>query len=122
MRDYKKIRAYQVSDELALEIYKLTKLFPKDEIYGLVSQMRRAAVSISCNIAEGASRQHLKDYLNFLYIARGSNAELEHLLSLTLRLGYVSADVIKNVSKRCIESAKTLSKLIQIVTAELKSL
>ena len=72
MRDYKNIKAFQLADNLAVEVYKVTKKFPREETYGLVSQLRRAAVSVPANIAEGASRQHLKDYANFLYIARGS--------------------------------------------------
>ncbi|MBN1688104.1 MAG: four helix bundle protein [Candidatus Omnitrophica bacterium] len=83
MRDYKKIKAYQNAEKLALEIYSVTKRFPKEELYGLVSQLRRAAVSVTANIAEGASRQHKKDYLNFLFMARGSVSEVECLLTLS---------------------------------------
>jgi len=61
MRDFKKIKVYQKAEALILIIYKLTKDFPKEEVYGLTSQLRRAVVSIACNIAEGASRQHPKD-------------------------------------------------------------
>ena len=121
MRDYKKIRAHQLSDELVLDIYRITKAFPKDEIYGLVSQMRRSAVSIPCNIAEGASRQHRKDYLNFLYIARGSASELEYLLSVACKLGYMSSDQLENISKKYSDVAKVLFGLIQSVSAESSS-
>jgi four helix bundle protein len=62
MRDYKNIKAYQLAEELVLEIYKVTKSFPKEELYGLTSQLRRAAVSVPANIAEGASRNHQRDY------------------------------------------------------------
>ena len=82
MRDYKKIRAYQVADDLVMEVYKISRRFPKDELYGLVSQLRRAAISIPANIVEGSGRQHKKDYLNFLYISRGSTCETEYLLNL----------------------------------------
>ena len=98
MRDYKNIKAYQLADQLVIEIYKITKLFPKDEIYGLISQLRRAAVSIASNIAEGASRQHKKDYLNFLFIARGSLAETEYLLGLAYRLTFLSSEEFNRMS------------------------
>ena len=68
MRDFRKIKAYEYADDLVLAVYEATNKFPKEGIYGLVSQLRRASVSIATNIVEGASRQHPKDYLNFLYI------------------------------------------------------
>lgn len=77
MRDYKNIKAYQLADDLVVEIYKATRNFPKQEQYGLTSQLRRAALSVPTNIAEGASRKHKPDYLHFLYIARASIAEVE---------------------------------------------
>ncbi len=88
MRNFKNIKAFQLSDNLVVEVYKVTKYFPKEELYGLTSQLRRASLSVPTNIAEGASRQHKRDYLNFLYIARGSLAETEYLLHLANRLGY----------------------------------
>lgn len=77
--------------ELAKGIYGLVKYFPKEETYGLSDQMRRAAVSIPSNIAEGHARQTTKDYIRFLYIARGSRAELETQLLLAKDLGYFQA-------------------------------
>lgn len=76
--------------EIVVEIYKLTKLLPKEEIYSLTSQMRRSAVSIPSNIAEGFARQHNKEYQQFLYVALGSCAELETQLNIVKLLGYVS--------------------------------
>ena len=72
MRDYKNIRAYQLADELVLKIYKITKEFPKEEMYGLTAQIRRSAVSIPSNIAEGAARKGNAEFVQFLYIALGS--------------------------------------------------
>ena len=116
MRNYKNIKAYQLADALAVEIYKITKQFPKEELYGLVSQLRRAVVSIPTNIAEGASRQHEKDYVHFLYIARGSAAEVEYLTDLACRLGYVGEPDHKRISVSVGEVARTLFGLIRAIT------
>lgn len=89
MRNYKNIKAWQLADQLALKVYSVTRRFPKEEIYGITSQLRRAAISVPTNIVEGASRNHKKEYLHFLYIARGSLAETEYLVSVAHRLEYV---------------------------------
>jgi len=115
MRNYKNIKAYQLADALVIEIYKATKKFPKEELYGLVSQLRRAAVSIPTNVAEGASRQHEKDYVHFLYIARGSAAEVEYLSSLARRLGYLSDQEHEKISAAAGEVAKMLVGLIRTI-------
>ena len=118
MRDYKNIKAYQFADDLALEVYTATKDFPKEELYGLTLQLRRAAVSIAANIAEGASRQHKKDYLQFLYIARGSIAETEYLLHLSARLNYLNSSEFGKIDNLRQETAKTLFGLIGSVEEE----
>ncbi|MDP2939970.1 MAG: four helix bundle protein [Candidatus Omnitrophota bacterium] len=118
MRDYKNIKAYQFADDLAVEVYKITKDFPKEELYGLTSQLRRAAVSIPTNIAEGASRQHKRDYLRFLYIARGSSAETEYLLHLSHRLGYLSNEKFDKIDGLKQEAVKTVFGLISSVEKE----
>ena len=89
--DYKELIAYQKSYDLVLRIYQLTDTFPKEEMYGLTSQIRRAAVSIPSNIAEGFMRGS-KEYIQFLKIALGSAAELETQLSLSKDLGYCGID------------------------------
>ena len=119
MRDFKKIKAYQLADNLVLAIYEATKAFPKEELYGLTSQIRRAAVSTAANIVEGASRQHRKDYLHFLYIARGSAAEVDYLLSVAYRLGYLEAKVYGKLDISSKEVARTLFGLIQAIGKEL---
>ena len=122
MRDYKNIKAFQLADEFVVEIYKITKNFPKDEIYGLTSQLRRATVSIPANIAEGASRQHKKDYLNFLYVARGSLAEAEYLLHLANKLGYLDDKGFEDTVSYKQSVAKTLYGLIESVGKEVHGL
>ena len=79
-RDFTKIRAWQLSDDLTVEVYKTTKNFPREEVYGLSSQLRRAASSVPANIAEGANRSSKKEYLQFLSVASGSLAEARYFL------------------------------------------
>ncbi|MBI1866236.1 MAG: four helix bundle protein [Candidatus Staskawiczbacteria bacterium] len=86
LRSYKELIVWQKSIKLVKEIYKLTYEFPKSEIYGLSSQMQRAAISIPSNIAEGYSRKNLKEYIQFLHIAYGSSAELETQLIIVKEL------------------------------------
>jgi four helix bundle protein len=92
MRDYTKIDAWRLADDLTVAIYTRTRSFPKEEIYGLTSQLRRASYSVPANIVEGASRDSKKDYLHFLYIARGSLSETQYFVHLAARLGYLPAD------------------------------
>src|ERR1019366_5127317 len=92
MRDYTKIEAWKLADDLTVLIYQTTKAFPKEELYGLTSQLRRAASSVPANIAEGSARGTQKDYLHFLYIARASLTEAHYFVHLSKRLGYVADD------------------------------
>ena len=88
MRKHQELRAWQLSMQLVEDIYKITKDFPSDERFGLTDQIRRAAVSVPSNIAEGAARGSDKDFLRFLYIARGSHSEVNTQLEIASRLGY----------------------------------
>ena len=92
-RDFARIKAWQFADDLAVVTYKVTRHFPREEIYGLTSQMRRAASSAPPNIAGGSNRSK-RDYLHFLSVAAGSLAEVRYFLHLSLRLGYISGAVI----------------------------
>jgi len=92
MGRHEKLIVFKKADELAFEIYKLTKLFPKDEIFGLTSQLRRAALSIPANIVEGYARRSEKELRHFINIAPGSLAETEYLLAFSKKIGYVTVD------------------------------
>lgn len=98
--DHKDLDVWKASIEFAVQIYDSTKTFPKEEIYSLTSQIRRAVVSVSSNIAEGAARNSDKEFTQFLYIALGSLAEAETQLIIAERLGYIneSANILDSVS------------------------
>ncbi len=113
MRDHNKLRAFELADDIAVLIYKLTKGFPKDEIYGLTSQMRRSIVSVPSNIVEGCARESQTEYLRFLEIAYGSLKELHYQYSLACRLGYVEKSKISEYELKIIETEKVLSALIR---------
>jgi four helix bundle protein len=131
MRDYTKIEAWKLADDLTVAVYERTRSFPKEEIYGLTSQLRRASYSVPANIVEGASRESKKDYLHFLYIARGSLSETQYFIHLAQRLNYLSsedADALQRQTKltfgclhgliRAVEKeAGKLSKVIATVTS-----
>lgn len=89
IESYENLIVWQKSMDLVTAIYELTRQFPKEEVFGLTSQMRRAAVSIPSNIAEGSRRGSRKDFRNFLLIAYGSGAELETQIKIAKRLSYV---------------------------------
>jgi four helix bundle protein len=113
MKAHHKLKVWQRSIDFVIEIYKLTEEFPKSELYGLTSQMRRAAVSIASNISEGAGRNSRKEFKQFLSISQGSVAELETQLIIAEKLGYCS-DInslfseLDEISKMIIGLIKTL--------------
>ena len=92
LKNYKELKVWQRSYQLCLKIYKITKRFPNEEKYGLTSQIRRAAVSVPSNIAEGYGRKTTPEYIRFLYIAYGSNCEMETQILLSGDLGYIETD------------------------------
>ncbi|MEN6320234.1 MAG: four helix bundle protein [Syntrophaceae bacterium] len=113
LRSYKDLKVWQKSYQLCLDIYKLTKGFPKEELYGLTSQIRRAAVSVPSNIAEGYGRKTTPEYLRSLYIAYGSNCELETQILLTGDLGYCKPEQLKYVQDNMGEVERMLKALIK---------
>ena len=112
IKTYKELVVWQKSMDLVCEIYKLTKLLPKEEAYGLCNQMQRAAVSIPSNIAEGQFRNSTKEFAQFLSISKGSVAELDTQLQICLRLNYLSNAKIQMAVDLCAEIGKMLNALI----------
>jgi four helix bundle protein len=104
--------------EAAQMIYKLTNTFPNEEKFGLVAQMRRAAVSIPCNISEGAARQGKKEFKNFLSIAQGSLSELDTQLELVVGLGYISSEKTEKISALLLRIDKMLTALIRSLSVK----
>ncbi len=112
MNNYEKLTVFQKSHQLVLSIYKVIESYPSHEKYRLVDQMVRAAYSIPSNIVEGNSKNTTKDYLNFLYISRGSTHELKYFLLLSKDLSYLTQDVYERLSIECDTIAKMLNGLI----------
>ncbi len=113
LRNYKDLKVWQKSYQLSLVIYKMTKGFPKEETYGLTSQIRRAAVSVPCNIAEGYGRKTTPEYIRALYIAYGSNCELETQILLSGDLGYIGSGNLKKLQDEIQEVERMLKALIK---------
>ncbi len=118
MRDYTKIRAWQLADDLTVAVYERTRFFPREEVYGLTSQVRRASYSVPANIVEGSSRESKKDYLHFLYIARGSLSETQYFIHLARRLKYVSDEVADTLHEQTKLTFACLHGLIGSVEKE----
>jgi len=115
MRDHTKLRAFELADDLAVMIYRVTSTFPKAEIYGLTSQMRRATVSVPSNIVEGCARESQIEYHRFLEIAFGSLREVSYQFSLALKLDFLSeadSNVI-NCKIKIYETEKVLGALLK---------
>ena len=113
VKSYKDLLVWQKSIKLTMRIYALTKKFPKDEMYGLSAQLRRAAVSIPSNIAEGHARQHNKEFKQFLHIALGSVAEVDTQLCIARELEYINDDMYLGVHEGLIEIQKMTWGLIR---------
>jgi four helix bundle protein len=113
MRDYTKLRAFELADKLAVEMYRVTQSFPRAEQFGLTSQMRRAAVSVASNIVEGCARHTETEYLRFLDIAFGSVRELDYQISLATRLGFLAGPNSVSVADIAQETSKVLGGLIR---------
>ena len=109
---YENLLVWQQAMDLVVEVYELVKKLPKEETYALSDQIRRSAVSIPSNIAEGASRNSSKEFVQFLYIALGSTAELETQLRIADRIGYAKTTEI--IDKRMIPIKKMLNALIKV--------
>jgi len=115
IKNFQDLRIWQIGIEVVKDIYILTKKFPKEELYGLTSQMRRSAVSIPSNIAEGFRRYHNKEYKQFLHIALGSCAELETQIIIANELDYINeinkTELIEKIKYICRMTVKLINKL-----------
>ena len=113
MRDHRRLKACQLADSLVIEVYKAIQDFPREEQYGITSQIRRAAVSVPTNIVEGCARDGQREYRQFLNIAFGSVRELGYLIDLSQRLGFLPKNRAEHLEALQTETAKTLSGLIR---------
>jgi len=113
MRDHRKLRAFELADSLAVAVYRATRSFPSEEVFGLTSQLRRAVVSSASNIVEGCARSSSTEYVRFLYIAYGSSMETQYQLSLAHRLGYISDEEHDVIASLAVETSKVLNGLIR---------
>ena len=111
MTDFKQLKVWQKAHDLTLAIYRTTSTFPKEELYGLISQMRRSAVSIGSNLAEGRGRDGDPDFQRFIAIAKGSSAELEYQLLLSRDLGYLHHDQYQQLLTHLSEIGRMLVSL-----------
>lgn len=113
IKSFRDLDIWKLGKDVVLDIYRITKSFPKDELYGLTSQMRRAAVSLPSNIAEGFNRYHNKEYSQFLYIALGSCAELETQIEISFELKYINKESHKNILEKLNHETRMLRNLIK---------
>lgn len=117
MKDFRQLQIWQRSHKLTLELYRVTGAFPKHELYGLVSQMRRSASSIPTNIAEGSGRDTEADFARFLQIAMGSGSEIEYQLILARDIQYLTAADFHLISTELVEIKRMLNAFIQKLRA-----
>lgn len=118
MRDYKKFLVWEKSHQLTLDVYKSVNSFPKDELFGLVSQIKRSSSSIPTNIAEGCGRNSDKDFCRFLYISCGSANELEYQIILSIDLTFIEVESGQKLLNQIEEIKKMLNGLITKLTAK----
>ena len=119
MREFRKIKVWEKAHKFVLDIYQVTKDFPKEEIFGITSQIRRASISIPNNIAEGCGRKSKKELSNFLNIAMGSASEVEYLLLLSYNLHYLK-DKYQILNDNLIEIRKMLNVFMQKIENDIR--
>ncbi len=118
MKDFRRLKVWQKAHRLALKIYEATRKFPKDELYGMVSQMRRSSSSIARNIAEGCGRTGDAEFGRFLQIAMGSASELEYDVLLARDLTYLTLDEYEDLARDTAEVKRMLAPLILKLIAD----
>lgn len=114
-KGYQKLNVYNEANKLVLDVYRITVRFPKSELFGLISQMRRCAISVVANIIEGQARNTKKEFRQFLYIANGSLAELEYYLELSLALEYIPLKEYNDLEQQRIVAGSLLGGLIKSI-------
>jgi four helix bundle protein len=117
-RDYRKLKVFQKADDLVAAVYRATSKFPKNEMFGLTSQLRRAIVSVPANIAEGSARHTEAEFLNFLNIAYGSLTEASYYIDLSRRLGYLSNEGHETLQRQYEETSRMLNGLMKSVRSK----
>lgn len=115
INSFEDLEAWQIAHKFVINIYCVTKEFPKDELYGIVSQIRRAAVSITANIAEGFSRYHYNDKIRFYYNSRGSASEIKNFVILSRDLKYISNDQSKELMSEVGNILRLINGLIRSI-------
>ena len=120
MRPHEQLDVWKKSVDFTIDVYKMTESFPKDERFGLISQIRRASVSIAANIAEGAGRRSDKEFLNFLSMSQGSASEVETELLISLRLNFLSNEDYRNLMQQLDEIGRMITGLGNHLKAKLE--
>jgi four helix bundle protein len=120
-KPHKKLDAWKLSMDLVIDVYRTTDKFPRQERYSLTDQIRRAAISIPSNIAEGAARQTKKEFSNYLHMAQGSLSELDTQLELARRLGYLDDETWRILDQRMERIDKVISGLIHHLSLQKKT-
>ena len=118
MKDFRRLKVWEKAHLLTLDVYKVTARFPREEMYGLKSQMRRCSASVGANIAEGCGKQGNNELHRFLYIASGSASELDYHLLLSRDLGYLSDQDYSRITQYLLEVRRMLKALLQKVGAD----
>ncbi len=119
VRSYQELLVWQKAMEVVVECYSLTEKFPKSEMYGLTNQLRRAAVSVPANIAEGQARQYTAEFMRFISISYGSLAELETHIQIAQRLNYLELTTSNQILERCAEIGRMLNGLLASLEVKL---
>jgi four helix bundle protein len=120
LKDFKELKVWQKAYEFSLSVYLVSKSFPREEVYGLTSQLRRAAVSIGANIAEGCGRRSDGDFVRFLQIARGSASEVEHHLLLARDLKFMPGSAYADLERKLAEVQRMLTSLVSAIQEKAK--
>jgi four helix bundle protein len=113
IKNFTDLEAWQEAYDLTIKIYRFSKDFPKEEIFGIISQLRRASVSVSSNIAEGFGRYHYKDKIRFYYQARGSATEVQNLIMICLELEYIDKENHDKLIEQLVKIQKLINGLIK---------